>query len=248
MELTRRSRELRINTIKLSKANGGYHYGGSFSCCEILIALFDSVMTPNDDFVLSKGHACWPYYVLLREKGYQPRLEGHPVRDPQNGVLCTTGSLGHGFPTAVGLALAKSMKDNSSGRVFVLLGDGECQAGTTWESLLIGSKLGLNNLVVIVDWNGIQGSDYIKNVLPLTKEVVIALAESLHWEVFEVDGHDIHDITAILSKCYFQPVLVIAETIKGKGVSFMENDPAWHSKWLDPEHERIAFDELMSKC
>lgn len=241
--LGERSRQVRKDVIELSGANGGYHYGGSFSCVEILIVLFDHVLTDNDRFILSKGHACWPYYVLLRERGYNPRLEGHPKRDPASGILCTTGSLGHGFPSACGIALAKKLK-NEPGRVFVLLGDGECQAGTTWESMLIASQLGLNNLVVIVDWNGIQGSDFCLSVLPLTGATLIDVASPLGWCSTEVNGHDINQLIDCLSIDCLDPKLVIANTVKGKGVSFMEGNPKWHSNWLGGELLAQAMEEL----
>ena len=109
--LSKRSKKLRLDIIKLSKANGGYHYGGSFSCVEILLSLFDNVLNEKKDkFIMSKGHACWGFYVLLREKGLNPLLEGHPHRDIHNGVEWTTGSEGHGFPAAVGISLAKKIK------------------------------------------------------------------------------------------------------------------------------------------
>ena len=110
MKLNRRSKDLRIETIKLSKPNGGYHFGGSFSCVEILIQLYDKILTKNDIFIMSKGHGCWPFYVLLRERNLKPILEGHPKYDKKNGVYSTTGSLGHGLPTAAGIAFSKKFK------------------------------------------------------------------------------------------------------------------------------------------
>ena len=243
LELNERSKQVRRDVIALSKANGGYHYGGSFSCVEILIALFDHVMGPDDRFILSKGHACWPLYVLLREKGFNPKLEGHPHRDPYNGILATTGSLGHGLPTAVGMAQAKKLK-GEPGRVFVLMGDGECQAGTTWESMLIASKFRLDNLVAVVDWNGIQGSDFIEDVLPLTPSKLFSVADKFGWGVFRVDGHNLTEIEYALEAEVSLPKMVIAETVKGMGVSFMQNSPKWHSNWLSPDLERQALEEL----
>jgi transketolase len=242
--LNERSKKLRRDTIALSKANGGYHYGGSFSCTEILIALFDHVMDDKADrFVLSKGHACWPYYVLLREKGLNPKLGGHPERDPHNGILCSTGSLGHGLPTAVGMALAKKLK-NEPGRVFVVMGDGECQTGTTWESMLIAAQYRLDNLVAVVDWNGIQGSDYCESVLPLNAQKLYEVADILGWRSEQVDGHDLYELTSELKKVRSMPLMVVALTVKGKGVSFMENQPKWHSNWLSPDLEKQALEEL----
>lgn len=261
--LNERSKQVRRDTIKLSKANGGYHFGGCFSCTEILIALFDHVLAQGDKFILSKGHACWPYYVLLMEEGNKPALTGHPSRDPYNGVPCTTGSLGHGLPMALGMALAKKVK-GEPGKVYVLMGDGECQEGTTWESLLIAANLGLDNLVVIVDWNGIQGSGTVKDISPATGRFP-DVSGKLGWECARVDGHD---IGMVLGACVqtdrifckaldsdyvygkngvenqAAPRIIFAQTVKGKGVSFMENDPAWHAKWLDDQHEAQAMEEL----
>ena len=244
--LSERSKQVRRDTIKLSKANGGYHFGGCFSCTEILIALFDHVLAQGDKFILSKGHACWPYYVLLMEEGNKPALTGHPSRDPHNGVPCTTGSLGHGLPMALGMALAKKVK-GEPGKVYVLMGDGECQEGTTWESLLIASNLDLDNLVVIVDWNGIQGSGSVLDVSPATGRFP-EVPERLGWEDAVVDGHDIGFLRKHLEygdpEEQKAPRIIFAQTIKGKGVSFMENDPAWHAKWLDDTHEAQAMEEL----
>lgn len=240
--MNERSKQLRRDTIALSKANGGYHYGGCFSIVEILISLFDYTIKPKDKFILSKGHACWPYYVILREQGYNPKLSGHPSRDEHNHIYCTTGSEGHGLPVGIGIAMAKKQK-NQEGKVFVLMGDGECQEGTTWESLLIASKHKLDNLVVIVDKNKIQGSDFTDNILPL--DSLGDIATLLGWYYIRVDGHDIDEINIALSTIVIeQPIFIIADTIKGKGVSFMEGKPDWHAKWLAGEEEKQALEEL----
>lgn len=239
--LSERSKQIRRDTIRLSKENGGYHYGGSFSCVEILITLFDCVLKLEDKFILSKGHACWPYYVLLREKGYNPKLEGHPTRDEQNGVHCSTGSMGHGLPTGIGMAMAKKLK-GESGKIYVLMGDGECQEGTTWESLLIAGKYKLDNLLVIVDSNQIQGSGFVKDILPVNLYDIVGY---LDWQFTNINGHDFVDLKKALSINYTQrPKLILAQTVKGKGVSFMENSPKWHSNWLAGEEEKQAMKEL----
>lgn len=236
-----RSKQVRRDAIGLSKANGGYHYGGSFSCAEILIHLFDSILQPKDRFVLSKGHGCWCYYVLLREKGLNPTLEGHPHYEPEQGIFCTAGSMGHGLPTSIGMALARKLSNHSS-RVFVLMGDGECQEGTTWESILLASRLKLNNLVVIIDNNGIQGSGFVKDILPVI-DAVRATANSANWDVLDIDGHN-DDLLKIEFNAQDRPTLIIAQTVKGKGVTFMENVPKWHSNWLSGELESKAMEEL----
>jgi transketolase len=241
MSLNKRSKDLRKQAIKLSKANGGYHFGGSFSCAEILIDLYDSILKSDDLFILSKGHGCWVYYCLLIEKGFSPKLEGHPHYDPKNGIYCTTGSMGHGFPTAIGLALSKKLK-RESGKIYVLLGDGECQEGTTWESLLIAGKLQLDNLVVIIDNNKIQGSGNTAEILDAVPTLMIA-AQSSNWTVSEIDGHN-ESIIETLGSETGKPLLINANTIKGYGVSFMENTVKWHSNWLNDEMETRAMGEL----
>lgn len=241
-QLNERSKQVRRDTIKLSKANGGYHYGGCFSTVEILICLYDEILSAEDKFILSKGHACWPYYVLLREKGLKPKLEGHPCLDEKNGVHFTTGSEGHGFPAGVGMALARKIQ-GKPGRIYVLMGDGECQEGTTWESLLTAPFRRLNNLTVIVDFNGIQGAGFVKNILPV--HGLGAVAVILGWSVAEINGHDNDEILEALKKNETGiPRLIIAYTIKGKGVSYMQNDPSWHAKWVDGELEKQAYEEL----
>lgn len=241
-ELTERGKQVRRDTYALSKAHGGYHYGGCFSSVEIILALFDSVLMPEDGFILSKGHACWPLYVLLRERGLNPRLEGHPHRDEANGILATTGSLGHGLPVGIGISQARK-QTGRPGKVYVLMGDGECQEGTTWESLILAAKLGLDNLTVIVDMNRLQGSDFTENVLPVSR--LGHVASVLGWLVDEVDGHSIPDLERALARSVTtMPHLIIAHTIKGRGVSFMENRPEWHSKWPNQEQEAGILKEL----
>jgi len=239
--MTTRANSMRIQAISLAKSNGGYHFGGSFSCADVLCDLYDHVLSPADKFILSKGHGCWVYYAILIDKGYSPKLEGHPHRDEANGIHCTTGSMGHGLPVAIGIAFTMKRRKTNN-RVFVLLGDGECQEGTTWESLLIAKKLNLDNLIVIVDNNKIQGSDFTEDVLPVMPAVKAA-AVACDWDLFEIDGHN-SDLRNLEYRTNDSPKLVIANTIKGAGVSFMENDPKWHSNWLSDELEALAIEEL----
>ena len=241
MTLSARSKQVRRDAIEISKANGGYHYGGSFSCAEILVNLWDQIMGERDRFILSKGHGCWVYYVLLRENGFNPTLEGHPHYEPENGIYCTTGSMGHGLPVGIGMALARKVSGRK-GKIFILMGDGECQEGTTWESILLGGKLKLENLVAIVDSNGIQGSGFVEDILPVTN-ALRATAKSAGWRVLDIDGHN-DELNKIDFETTVEPTLIIAKTIKGKGVSFMENSPKWHSNWLGGDFERQALEEL----
>jgi transketolase len=242
MTLNQRSKQVRRDIFALSAANGGYHYGGTFSCVEILIALYDHILQAGDRFILSKGHACWGFYVLLQERGFSPSLEGHPHLDLANGVHWTTGSEGHGFPAGVGMALARKMQ-NVPGKVYVVVGDGECQEGTTWESLMLAVRYKLSNLVVIMDANGIQGSDFVNNILPV-KNIVAVAARAAGWTIDIVDGHNIESLKESLSKDYSDPHFVIANTVKGKGVSFMENQPSWHANWPNMDLIKKALEEL----
>ena len=239
--LSQRSKQVRRDAIDISLKNGGYHYGGSFSCAEILVNLFDVIMNEDDRFILSKGHGCWVYYVILRELGFNPTLEGHPHYEPENGVWCTAGSMGHGLPVGMGQALARKLRGDSS-KVFVLMGDGECQEGTTWESILIAARLKLNNLVAIVDYNKIQGSGWCDDIMPAIP-AMIGAAEKAGWQVIDIDGHN-GDLIQIDYESQEKPMLIIANTIKGKGVSFMEGQPKWHSNWLGGDFLKQALEEL----
>lgn len=243
VQLDKRSKQLRRKTINLALENGGYHFGGSFSCVEILRALYeDKFMSDKDRFILSKGHACWPWYVLLKEAGYNPKICGHPSRDPGNGILCTTGSLGHGLPQGIGMSLAKKQK-KEDGYVYVLMGDGELQEGTTWESMLIASHHKLSNLIVIVDWNNIQGSGYINDTLNMG--TTWPIFNKAGWQVHITDGHNIDYLRKDLNVgSDGKPKLIAARTVKGAGVSFMENEPKWHACWPSDWQKDQALKEL----
>lgn len=241
MELTERGKQIRRDTLMLAKDNGGYHFGGSFSIVEILIALYDEVIADDDIFLLSKGHACFPLYVILKEMGLNPRLSGHPSMDIRNGIEFTSGSEGHGLPVAIGMAWGRKLR-GKPGRVFVLIGDGECQEGTTWESLLTAPYRKLNNLVCIVDWNKIQGSGFIKDILPIPG--LASIARIAGWEVDVVDGHDIDALIGVINHVCNSPKLIITNTVKGKGVSYMENVPKWHACFPSPEQFEQALEEL----
>jgi transketolase len=241
--LTERGKQIRRDLYALSKANGGYHYGGSFSCVEILIALYDHVMKPEDAFILSKGHAAFALYTILRERGMNPKLEGHPVRDPANGIVCTSGSLGHGLPTAVGMALARRQQGHP-GQVYVLMGDGEVQEGTTWESWFVALKQRLENLTIIIDANGLEGSGPTADVFASGR--ILEIAEAMGFEVLEAPGHDIDALRIALVAPVDGPRLVIAKTVKGAGVSFMEGQACWHSRWPNKDEEAALLQELQS--
>ena len=151
-KLISKAKSLRQKTFNSFIETGEAHLGGSFSMIEALIALYEIILKRNDKFILSKAHASFPLCILTKEKGNKPKLSTHLEIDEKNGIYCTTGSLGHGLPIATGMALAKKNK-KQKGKIFVMISDGECQEGTTWESILIASKHKLDNLIILVDYN-----------------------------------------------------------------------------------------------
>jgi len=242
LHITKRANELRKKVLDLVAQTGEGHLGGSFSEIEILISLYDIILEEEDQFILSKGHAYLPLYLLLKERGHNPQLTVHPDKDPQNGIPITTGSLGHGLPIAVGMALARKIL-NKKGKIYVLMGDGECQEGTIWESLLIASHHKLDNLIVIVDNNKFQSLDKLDNVCSLGN--LRKKFEAFDWQVEEINGHSIKEVIFSLKEpCLGKPKIIIANTIKGKGVGFMENNAQWHAKIPTPEELNLAYKEL----
>jgi len=210
----------------------------------------------RDRFVLSKGHACAALYVTLAECGFFPRewlddfyldgsrLAGHVTHKGVPGVEVSTGALGHGLPIACGMALA-AKRDKLNYRVFVLLSDGECDEGSTWEAALFAPHHRLDNLIAIVDYNKIQSLGNVKDVLDL--EPLPAKWKSFGWSVREVDGHNVGEIEASLASVPFapgRPSCVVAHTIKGKGVSFMEDNLLWHYRAPDEDELARALTEL----
>lgn len=239
-DLKNKAKKLRRSVLELALKEGGSHIGGSFSEIEILTSLYNHVLKEEDTFILSKGHACFPYYILLREKGYNPSLSGHPEKDIDNGIPCTTGSLGHGLPIGAGMAYAKKEK-NIPGRIYVLMSDGECQEGTTWESAGIAPYLNLDNLTVIVDNNKIQALDRVEDVSPLD---IGNIFKSFNWYVNEINGHDYNETIPALLENPNKPYMILANTIKGKDVSFIEDKAEWHAKKIDKEIVDAALEEL----
>lgn len=240
-KLELKAKKLRRETIDLSLKTGLAHLGGSLSEIELLTTLYSGVLKDEDQFILSKGHACLPWYILLMEKGFRPELTGHPEIDPSNGIICSTGSLGHGYPIAAGMAYARK-RMGKKGKTYVLMSDGECQEGSVWETADIASSLRLDNLVAIVDYNKIQALSRISDVRPnfnLTKRF-----EAFGCEVREIDGHSFSQIHDAFNASTDRPYVIVANTIKGKGVSYMENDPIWHAKKPDILSLERAYGEL----
>lgn len=266
LELNNIAKDLRRQIFKMIYKAGGGHIGPSFSIVEILTALyFGGLMryeasSPNmperDRFILSKGHASAALYAVLARSNFfekqllnkycQPGciLGGHPNMRQIPGVEASTGALGHGLLYAVGIAMAGKI-DEQDYHVFTVLGDGECQEGSIWEAALFAAQHKLNNLTVIIDYNKLQAMDHLENIIKM--EPFVDKWRAFGWDVTEVDGHDMEGLLRTLSKTKKSvglPNLVIAHTIKGKGVSFMENMPLWHYRLPNTEEMKIVADEL----
>jgi len=242
-DLVEKAKKLRRDTFNAFVEHGEAHLGGSFSIIEILISLYEKVLKEDDKFILSKAHASFPLCLLLQEKGLNPKLTTHLELDPKNGIHCTTGSLGHGLPLATGMALGRKLQ-KKPGKIFVMMSDGECQEGTSWESLLIAAHQKLNNLVVLVDYNKIQALSFLKDGLPL--DDLSAKFKAFNWDCIEIkDGHSFDELIPVLQqKSNSKPKAFIVHTIKGKGIKAFENDPAWHARKIKGEELEIGKKEL----
>lgn len=254
--LRERAKAIRRHVVTMTAQTGG-HVGGALSCADILTVLFFRVLrTPPavapedaDEFILSAGHKAAAYYATLAERGVLPLEElkryqlpggilgGHPSKKIP-GVPVSTGSLGHGLPVGAGLAYAARF-DGRKRRIFVLMGDGETQEGSVWEAAMACSHLRLDNLVAVIDRNGLQIQGRTEDIIGL--EPVARRWEAFGWAVRHVDGHDLAELAACLGSVPFEPgkpSLVLAKTVKGKGVSFMEGDFRWH--YGKPSEDQLA--------
>jgi transketolase len=263
--LEEKARLIRQDIIVMTGAAKSGHPGGSLSAADIMAALYFHVMRydpknpkwpDRDRFVLSKGHACPVLYAALAEAGFYPkeeiitfrhidsRLQGHPDMKKLPGVEFSTGSLGQGLSGAAGMALAGKL-DKRDYRVFALIGDGESEEGQIWEAAMSSVHYGLDNLTAITDFNGLQidgPNCEVMNITPLPDKW-----RAFGWHVIEIDGHnfiDILDALAPEAKVPGKPTMIIAHTIKGKGVSFMENQCDWHGKAPNEEQVKQALAEL----
>jgi transketolase len=265
-ELQRKANQLRRDVVTMIAQAGSGHPGGSLSALDIMTALYYRIMNHDpkrpawpdrDRFLLSKGHACPALYAVLADTGYFPRawlstlrkldspLEGHPSRLDTPGVEMSAGPLGQGLAVANGIALAGRL-DGRHYRVFVMLGDGECQEGEVWEAAMAAAHYKLDHLVGIVDWNGLQ--------IDGPNEAVMCLGNfadkwrAFGWLVLEIDGHNMTQIVDVLSTAGLarsgQPTMILAHTVKGKGVRFMENQVDWHGKAPNAEELQRALQDL----
>lgn len=264
-EMKRTANEIRKDIIRMTSAAGSGHPGGSLSSVEILVSLYFNVMRHDpknpawgerDRFILSKGHVCPVLYSTLARSGYFPvdelatlrklgsRLQGHPHRLKLDCLETSSGSLGQGLSISVGMAIGLRM-DKKDAKVYCLMGDGELQEGQVWEAAMSGAHYKLDNLCGIVDVNRLQIDGWTKDVMsvePLAKKW-----EAFGWHVIEVDGHNIEELIKAFGEAKRikgKPTVILANTVKGKGVSFMENKAEWHGKAPKKEEAERALKEL----
>lgn len=259
------SKQMRRDIIEMGYRCGvnGAHFGGSLSLVEIMAVLYGRIMDfdvlnpmaeNRDRLILSKGHGVMAQYAALRQIGILAdeellafkhngsELSAHPSINPRLGIEFSSGSLGQGLSLGVGVALALKRKENLSSRVFVILGDGECDEGSVWEAALSAAHYGLNNLVAIVDRNHLQYDGDTETIMPI--ENFSAKWQAFGWQTIECDGHNEQELEKALSSKTDKPLVVIANTIKGKGISFMENQPKWHNGVLTKSLYDTALVEL----
>ncbi|BDA83929.1 transketolase, N-terminal subunit [Aureimonas sp. SA4125] len=264
--LARQAAELRGKVITMCHAAQSAHLASCLSCLDIMTAAYWSVLNVDpanptdprrDRFILSKGHAAMALYATLATRGYFPeewlktyhqdggKLAEHPPANILPGVEAATGSLGHGLPIGVGMALAARVKDEPMYRVYALLSDGECNEGSVWEAAMFAAGQNLDNLCVIVDYNKWQATARSNETLALSP--LRDKWESFGWDAHEIDGHDIGLLAELMAKMpngSGKPVALIANTVKGKGVSFMEDDNNWHYRAPTADEVEKAFKEL----
>jgi len=264
-ELERMAKQLRRHVITMIATAGSGHPGGSLSAADIVTSLYFKIMRHNpknpqwldrDRFILSKGHAAPILYAALAECGYFPidelstlrkldsRLQGHTDRLLTPGVEMSSGSLGQGLSFGIGIALAGKL-DARDYQVYVLLGDGECDEGQIWEAAMATAHYKIDNLTAIVDYNEIQLAGRTCDIMDL--EPLADKWRSFNWHVLDINGHDINQILQAAKKAQEvkqRPTVIIAHTIKGKGVSFMENNVDFHGKAPTPEETERALKEL----
>ena len=267
--LEAKCKQFRIDLISLLHKIQTGHPGGSLSCMEIVTTLYHEIMNVDpknpdkpdrDVFIMGKGHAAPTLYLNLADLGFFPKeqlatlrqldscLQGHPCAKKLPGVDLSTGPLGLGISAAVGRAAA-AKQDKTPETIYLLMGDGEIQEGIVWEAAMAASKYKLDNLVAVLDNNGVQLDGTVEQIMPLGD--IRAKWESFGWHVLETDGHSIpavYDaITAAKALKNGKPVIIIAKTVKGKGVSFMEGKSAWHGKPIGAEEYAAAMKELEGK-
>lgn len=259
------SKKIRVEVLKMIHNSGSSHVGSSLSCVDILSVLYFDFLNINKDivndplrdyFILSKGHAAAAIYSTLALKGLIPldylqeyccdsaKLPGHITQIKNSGVEVSSGALGHGLPIGLGIAIGnKNSKLNN--KTVVLLSDGECQEGSNWEAFLMAPRFKLKNLFVIVDYNKLQGydrTDDLSSFSNMEKQM-----ELMGWNSITIEGHNHSDIKRALTSESDKPTFILANTVKGKGVSFMEDKLEWHYKTTTPEQLNSAIEEILKK-
>ncbi|RUM88029.1 MAG: transketolase [Thermovibrio sp.] len=259
------AREVRKDILKMTSEAQSGHPGGAMSATDIIVTLYYYKMRHDpsnpkwekrDRFVLSKGHVCPALYSVLARTGYFPLeklhefrklngdLQGHPDMKKTPGIEISTGSLGHGIGAALGMALGLKL-DGSDSRVYCMIGDGEAQEGSVWEATMAASHYNLDNLTVILDNNNLKIDGPVDEVMSIYP--ALEKWKAFGWHVIEINGHDFSEIKRALDEAEsvrFKPTMIVAKTVKGKGVSFMENRAEWHGKALPPELLKEALKEL----
>lgn len=264
-EVKRKAKEMRIRMVRMVECARSGHLAPALSCADIVATLFFNIMNfdsknyddeGRDRFVLSGGHKALALYTALSLKGllseeqlstyckFNSIFGGHPDASKIPGVEISTGSLGHGLPIGIGMALAGKLKGNNS-KVYVLMGDGELVEGSNWEAAFSAKQYKLDNLIGIIDKNGLCADGTTNEVMDV--EPLKEKWSSFGWMVKEVDGHNIKELTEIFNNIPIEigkPAMIIADTVKGKGISFMENKYEWHNKVPSDEQFKLAYKEL----
>ena len=268
-DLERMAATIRCDIIEMITTAQAGHPGGSLSATDVVTALYFRVMRldpqnpewpDRDRFILSKGHACPVWYAALAERGYFDKahlgtlrrlnsiLQGHPDMRKTPGIDMTAGSLGQGLSVGLGMALSGKLRKKDY-HVWVVIGDGETQEGSIWEAAMASANWQVDNLTAILDRNGLQNDTYVADIQPL--EPLADKWRAFGWHVIEIDGHDMAQVVEALETAKTikgKPTLILAHTVKGKGVSFMENVPEWHGKAPCIEEAECALDEIRASC
>lgn len=257
--------EMRREVVQLTYDAGttGAHIGGSLSLIEIMATLYLGVLRYNlddmniedrDRVIFSKGHGALALYTAMYHAGIIEKndlmqykkddscLSAHPAMNERIGIEFSSGSLGQGLSLAVGVSLALKMKKNQTSQIYVILGDGECNEGSVWEAAQSAAHFNCNNIVAIVDFNKLQYDGRTKDIM--RDEPFADKWKSFGWEVININGHDIDEIYNALNSVYNKPLVILAHTIKGKGISFMEDNTLWHNHALSAQQYELAMSEL----
>jgi transketolase len=266
--LQKKAQAARANIVRMIARAGSGHNGGSMSAIDIITYLYfhrmridpaDPLWVDRDRFVLSKGHCCPALYATLSARGFFPEqtlwtlrdidspLQGHPDMNKTPGVDMSTGSLGQGISAAAGIAAGGKL-DSKDYTVYCMVGDGELQEGQVWEAAMAAAHYRLDNLVVFVDNNGLETDGRTRDIMNV--QPIAAKFSAFGWNVHEIDGHCFVAIDSAVEKCLDRngrPSVIVAETIKGKGVSFMEGNPDWHAGPTSPEQTESALREILGR-